>query len=178
MHQLLPYFIAEGEKWVAEQRTLHRPGGALLSSAMRSMFEPFFDKEVLDGVRFKVVSQISNPGFYASLRAMERPIPLDFGNMLGITFVDTVLLSQRFGGNWPRSLYFHELVHVVQYRVLGVAEFMKRYVRGWAEHECQYEAIPLEMDAYDLQALFEANPSQVFSVQQEVARRISRRATS
>jgi len=178
MHQLLPYFIAEGEKWVGEQRALHRPGAALLTSPMRVTFEPFFDKEVLDEVRFKAVSQISNPGFYANLHAAGRSIPLDFGNMYGITFIDTVLLSQRFGGNWPRSLYFHELVHVVQYRVLGVTEFVKRYVRGWAQHGFQYEAIPLEKDAHDLQALFETNPSQVFSVHQEVARRISRRATS
>jgi hypothetical protein len=58
-------------------------------------------------------------------------------------------------------------VHVVQYRILGVAAFVRRYVLGWANNGRRYEAIPLERDAYELQARFESNPGRPFSVERE-----------
>jgi hypothetical protein len=125
-----------------------------------------------------VVEQIPNPGFHKDLPAMGLQIPMDLGQMQGITFIDTVLLSKRFQSSWVPSLYFHELVHVVQYSVLGSTKFMQRYIRGWAENGYQYGSIPLEKDAYELQARFEAQPSQPFSVQEVVAQRLLDRATS
>ena len=101
-------------------------------------------------------------------------MPLDFTVMHGITFEDTILLSERYLVERELSpgLQFHELVHVAQYRQLGVAEFVTRYVRGWAENDYDYYAILLEQDAYELQGRYERNPKQPFSVQEEVARRL------
>jgi hypothetical protein len=176
--QMLDYFIVEGEKWILEQRGLHRPTANPLPSDQRSRLEAFFDKNVLDSARFAPVDQIPNPGFYQNLPAMGLQIPMDLGQMQGITFIDTVLLSKRFQSSWVPSLYFHELVHVVQYSVLGSWEFMQRYIRGWAENGYQYGSIPLEKDAYELQSQYETNPLQPFSVQQVVAQRLADRATS
>ena len=62
------------------------------------------------------------------------PPPLDFTTMEGITFVDTILVSDRkHPPDQPLApLLFHELVHVVQYAMLGLPVFISRYVRGWA----------------------------------------------
>ena len=53
-----------------------------------------------------------------------------------------------------------------------IADFVTRYIRGWAENGYDYHAIPLERDAYRLQERYERNPEQSFSVSEEVARRL------
>ena len=95
-------------------------------------------------------------------------------SMAGITFIDTILLSVSHleGGKPSLGLLFHELVHVIQYRLLGVETFIDLYVRGWAENGMDYYAIPLERDAYELQNRYETDPTRPFSVASEVARRL------
>ena len=60
-------------------------------------------------------------------------------------------------------MMFHELVHVVQYEKLGLEEFATKYVRGFLGGG-SYEAIPLEMNAYELEARFVAAPANSFLV--------------
>ncbi len=172
--QLLDFLIQKGQAWVIEQREIHRPGAARLDQTTRLSLNPFFRSEILDSARFAVVPLIENPGFYSELEAMGQSVPLDFTVMHGITFQDTILLSEYHTQSYgmPRGLVFHELVHVVQYRCLGVAVFVRRYLSGWAENGYEYVAIPLERDAYELQKRFEINPTQPFSVEEEVLRRL------
>jgi hypothetical protein len=77
--------------------------------------------------------------------------------MAGITFADVVLISTRHQvpGESVSSLVFHELIHVAQYAVLGIDEFIRRYVVGWASAGFDYYQIPLEQDAYFLQRQFD-----------------------
>ena len=88
----------------------------------------------------------------------------DFGIMAAITFGNVVVSHQPF----THGLLFHELVHVEQYRQLGIQQFSSLYVRGFLTGG-GYDGIPLEKNAYMLGARFEANPRQQFSVSDEVA---------
>ena len=83
-------------------------------------------------------------------------MPMDFQTTAGITFIDCILIQERYFRieNWF-PLLFHELVHVVQYDVLGTSRFATQYVTGWAEAGFVYEKIPLEVQAYALQHRFE-----------------------
>jgi len=63
--------------------------------------------------------------------------------------VDTVVSHEPFNDR----LLFHELVHVVQYEKLGLEGFAAKYVRGFLNGG-SYEGIPLEMNAYELDARF------------------------
>ena len=87
----------------------------------------------------------------------------DFAHKAAIPCVDAVVSHQPF----TDRLLFHELVHVVQYEKLGVAEFAAKYVRGFLSGG-SYEAIPLEMNACELDARFAAAPTIAFSVASEV----------
>jgi hypothetical protein len=109
--------------------------------------------------------RVSNPPFYGELMRMgfEADFLPDFANMAAITFVDTVVSHEPFS----ERLLFHELVHVIQYEKLGLAEFAAKYVRGFLTGG-SYEAIPLEMNAHELDARFAAEPAKVFSVAAEV----------
>jgi hypothetical protein len=92
--------------------------------------------------------------------------------LIGITYLDTIVVPGRPGDPVPLSTLFHELVHVEQARQLGPRAFVERYVRGWWENGRRYGAIPLERDAYALERRFRAERGTPFDVAAEVARRL------
>jgi hypothetical protein len=88
----------------------------------------------------------------------------DFRLMAAITFGNVVVSHQQF----TDGLLFHELVHVEQYRQLGIPQFSGLYVRGFLSGG-GYDGIPLEINAYALGTRFETSPRQQFSVSDEVS---------
>ncbi len=133
---------------------------------------PFFPEPALDSTRLVALSgqRVNNPPFYGKLIKMGfEPASLpDFAHMAAITYVDTVVSHEPV----TERLLLHELDHVVQYDKLGLAEFAARYVWGFLNGG-SYEAIPLEMNAYQLDARFGAVPEGPFSVEAEVQSWIS-----
>src|SRR2546427_6609184 len=117
LHDLLQLFLREGPRWVREQQSAHRSLGRSLSADEKARLSPFFGQPVVEKARITTVPVIPNPDFYAQLQALGIPIPLDFSQTSGITFDDTILLSESHPV--PQSeqlrLLFHELVHVVQF---------------------------------------------------------------
>jgi hypothetical protein len=81
-------------------------------------------------------------------------------DMAGITYLDTYFV--RADHIHDESLHFHELVHVIQWRLLGPEEFLERYADGLERFG--YRNSPLEVMAYDLQGRFERD-QQPFSVE-------------
>jgi hypothetical protein len=168
--QLVTYLVANGQRWVADQRAHHRPLGRGLNNEELAALAEYFDANTLQSIVIREVSLISNPGFYAELAAKGIPIPLDFAQMDGITFVDTVVIARQNvnanNSSW-HSLLFHEAIHVCQYRRFGLPAFIKQYVEGWAQNGFVYRAIPFEAQAYELQAAYET-AAQPFSAEQAV----------
>ena len=109
--------------------------------------------------------RLTNPDFYPMLRELGFINLPEQSTMAAITFCDVVVSHESFS----ESLLFHELVHVEQYRQLGVPGFAELYVRGFLEGG-GYEAIPLEVNAYSLEDRFWQAPRKAFSVRQEVAK--------
>ena len=172
---LIAFLIANGRKWISDQRELHNPHSAPLSQKEIGIFQRFFCEETIKRVRVRHVPRIENPLFYADLARAGVPIPFDFRKMAGITFDDTILTSDLYVHAQPRiSLLFHEMVHVVQYGLLGVSEFTKQYVQGWVQNRFVYAEIPLECDAYKLQQCFERTPQFAFSVEEIVETRLGK----
>jgi hypothetical protein len=103
--------------------------------------------------------------FYPMLRSLGFNNLPDQSTMGAITFCDVVVSHEPFSN----GLLFHELVHVEQYRQLGIPRFSELYVRGFLNGG-SYEAIPLEVNAYTLGRRFESDPRRMFSVEDEVGR--------
>jgi len=165
----LAYLIAEGSSWILSQREILRPTSATLSVEYRDQYGEYFRPETLDAVRHRLVDLIENPGFYDELIERGLDIPLDFSKMDGIAFVDTISISrQNLQEVDLTRLLFHECVHVAQYEYLGVAEFVSQYIHGWANYGFDYFAIPLEMQAYELERRF--SRGEIFSVEDAVAK--------
>lgn len=167
-----PLVARLGRSWVADQRERHRPRARPLEPDRRAGLEPFFAAWVLDAVRVRMVERIDPPPLVGMLKSLGIPLPLEIERIAGIAFVDTVVLLDSVAGSRRVPLLFHEMVHVVQYHLLGLGGFMDRYVRGWLESGRTYRSIPLERDAYALTARFTGAPDEPFDVVAEVERRL------
>lgn len=161
LEQMVQFMTTHGIAWASRQRDAHRPRGRAMTSGEREVLSRFFSKETLDEARVVFVPQIDNPDFFVVFTNAGLPIPHDFRLMSGITYIDTILISElrdRGDDEWLRLL-FHELVHVVQYKALGLEGFMAAYVQGWAMNGFEYEQIPLERQAYRLQSHIQVAPT-------------------
>jgi len=168
LNAFLAYLVTEGSSWILSQREILRPTSTTLSVDYRDRYVAYFRPKTLDAVRHQLVDIIENPGFYDELSERGLDIPLDFSRMDGIAFVDTISISRQNLRELDLTrLLFHECVHVAQYRYLGVAEFVSQYVDGWANGGFNYFAIPLEIQAYELEQRF--SRGEIFSVEDAVA---------
>jgi len=68
------------------------------------------------------------------------------------------------------ALHFHELIHVIQWRLLGPEGFLRAYANGLDEFG--YENSPLEKMAYDAEASFKRS-SAIFDAEKFVVERLS-----
>ena len=137
-----------------------------LPEELRLHVNPFFRAGVLNSTRVVVLQKerVSNPDFYPMLQGLGFTNLPDFGGMAAITFHDVIVSHEPL----TPSLLFHELVHVEQYRQLGVDRFAELYVKGFLEGG-SYEAIPLEINAYGLEGIFQRTSHRPFSVEEKVA---------
>ena len=129
----------------------------------------FSPDDVLNTVRI-TRGRAKEPSFYTRLRAMGIRNAPSFSDMAGVTFQDVVLHVDAL----TEKLLFHELIHVVQYKHLGLRGFAELYVRGFLNGG-SYEEIPLEKQAYALEAKFSASPEDPFSAEADVVARIRSR---
>jgi hypothetical protein len=150
--------------YISEQRAFFQSKASPIPVDDKAALQPFFPADLLEQVKV-VRARVGDPPFYAQLHSLGiRNMPA-FSDLAGITFVDIVVHAAPL----TPALLFHELVHVVQYRYLGVAGFADFYVRGFLSGG-SYEEIPLEKQAYELEARFAGN-SATFSVDEDVQRR-------
>jgi hypothetical protein len=166
---LAAFVLAPPVAWyIRAQRDRLLSGSRELQPRTAREFEPYFAAATLKDVRVAVAESLNLPRFpYARLSSrlgMDMPDP---ELVAAITF-DNVIAIRR--GASSSHLLFHELVHVVQYRLLGVSEFARLYVRGFIASG-SYENIPLERCASGLEERF-ARRGAPFSVEDEVRSRM------
>ncbi len=152
-------------RYIAKQRERYAPRAVALSEEERAAVDEFFSQQLLDNARVLGLEEerVANPDFYPMLRGLGFNNLPDQSAMAAITFSNTVVahvpLSDR--------LLFHELVHVEQYRQLGITRFAELYARGFLAGG-SYDTIPLEVNAYTLDRRFQEQPDERFSVEDEV----------
>jgi hypothetical protein len=87
----------------------------------------------------------------------------------GITYLDTCFLKPHQSKN--EAIHFHELIHVIQWRVLGAERFLRSYADGLERFG--YRDSPLEVMAYDAEARFVASTAG-FDAEELVAENLAR----
>jgi hypothetical protein len=134
--------------WIDQTLQAHANAATLVSNSGYARLRDYYPDSLLARARVVVVTRIPFPPVsqlgIPEFRAMETM------SLAGITYKDTFFVS---AGLQSESLYFHELVHVVQWQRLGVDNFLLAYAIGLLQHG--YIDSPLEQMAYQLQADFE-----------------------
>lgn len=109
----------------------------------------YYSKDILESA--KVV--ITNKPPQIPLSSMGLTQFKDFENLdiAGVTYLDTFFVRSEYAH--IEAIHFHELVHVVQWKYLGIDKFLLMYGLGLMKYG--YKNSPLEVLAHKLQADFE-----------------------
>lgn len=149
--------------FIKSQREAYVNNAAPLPADQHELFKPFFDEAILKNTLFfhKQDGPVETPDFLRELNG--KGIDFSFDRMTAITFVDVVVSV----GELDARVQFHELVHAVQYRKLGLKQFANKYFQGLLRSG-KYEKIPLEVNARLLDEAYAKDPSAAFSVDADV----------
>lgn len=143
-----------GVIWVVTTSCRLRLGARRLTADERHAYAQRLDPRTLDRARVRRVARFPGRLFDRLLPMLARGARLDFAGSRGLTLGSLILIHREIDFHAPfgRSLLFHELVHVDQFRRLGVRGFVREYVRSLIEDGLEYRKISLEIEAYDKQA--------------------------
>jgi hypothetical protein len=108
----------------------------------------YFSRDVLDSAR--VVTVTTKLPLPPIEDLGSEFIELSHMALSAVTFDDLVFVHHALR---TERVHFHELVHIVQWRALGVDRFLLTYGAGVMQHG--YAHSPLEAIAYDLQSEFD-----------------------
>jgi len=151
LHTTLPTV----RKWIDDLLEAYKDQATPIISLGFSRLQEVFPSRLLEKAKVVVVTgklpfpQVSLMGL-PELSQMEN-MPMD-----GITYKDTFFINEAYRG--AESLHFHELIHDVQWKRLGVDNFLLAYGVGLIQFG--YQNSPLEQMAYCLQEAFDrGNPA-------------------
>ncbi len=157
--------VAGVKKYLHTEREVYLRHSEPLTPDVLQMIEGFFSADLLARLRTITLTgaRVPPPPFYLKAKEMSGGKFPDFVHMDAITYIDVIVFHDRI---LPRAL-FHGAVHSAQIAVLGFDKYVDLYVRGFAKH-LSWLAIPMEAQAYQLDARYSENPTELFSVENEI----------
>ncbi len=151
--------------WIRNTLTASAPIAQTVASRGFSRLPLYFAEKTLASAKVVLVDPLPIPPL--SSMGLTRFADFERGNFDGITYLDTFFLKPSQSNN--ERMHFHELVHVIQWRLLGPDRFLLLYANGL---ECfGYRQSPLEAMAYDFETAF-ANSTAIFDVEKMVAEKL------
>ena len=152
-------------RYVEAQRDRLSLTATPLSQLSKLRLRQHFSDADLERVRVALADPlpIPDPPFYPLFRRLRLDIP-EPSLVEAITF-DHVIAARE---SMRLPLLFHEMVHVVQYRLLGVKAFARLYVKGFFAAG-GYHAIPLERCALEMEQRY-LTAKEPFDVEGEITK--------
>jgi hypothetical protein len=141
--------IPRVESWIRELHATHGGEAQRVSSLGYAALARAWPAELLEEAR--VVAVDKNPFPPVSEYGIPEFEPMARGSWAGITFGHMYFVDKAEA---DEATHFHELCHVVQWKVLGVRNFLLTYALGILSKG--YARSPFEAIAYELQEEFEA----------------------
>jgi hypothetical protein len=154
--------------WIQKTLGVYENEAQPVASMHFARLPQYFDQSLLETVKFIAIERLPMPPLTAM--GLNRFAAFEQGNFDGITYLDRYFIKRTVVTE--EALHFHELIHVIQWRLLGPEDFLVAYANGLDEFG--YENSPLEKIAYDAETLFKQS-SQVFDAEKFVAERLSHR---
>jgi hypothetical protein len=134
--------------WIKSILTEHTASAHSVASLGFKRLPRYFQSDVLASAKVVYVPKVPAP----PLSALGLIQFADFENMNadGTTYLDTFFSRNEMRGN--EAHHFHELVHVIQWQLLGPKSFVAAYADGL--ERIGYRSCPLEVMAYTLESVF------------------------
>jgi hypothetical protein len=152
-------------RWIRQTIVDHEHSARTVGSRGFKRLRLYFSQELLDTTKVIGISRVPVPPLPSM--GLQRFRNFERGDWDGITYLDTIFLKRTKAAD--EQLYFHELIHVVQWRLLGPERFLKLYADGLEKFG--YRDSPLERMAYAAQAEF-SRSKQPFDAQAMVLREL------
>jgi hypothetical protein len=134
--------------WIRSTLTVHSGAARTVASCGFPRLPFYFSAESLALAKVVLVDRLPLPPL--SSWGLTQFADFERSDPEGITYLDTYFLKLHQSKN--EAIHFHELIHVLQWRILGARNFLRAYADGLERHG--YRQSPLEVTAYDAEAQF------------------------
>jgi hypothetical protein len=155
-------------KWIDTLVEEHRPAARPLSSYGFPRLAHYFDAQTLQRAAVVEVDVIPKPPLTAL--GLHQFSDFEQLNGAGLTYGDIYFVARARADD--ESLHFHELVHTIQWHILGIDRLILCYARGHLAGG-GYENNPLEEIAHTLEGIFTKEP-RLFRVEPIVGQHLER----
>src|SRR5262245_17928135 len=151
--------------WLRQTIADHEKSAKPVASRGFKRLPQYFAGELLTTTKVVVVNRLPIPPL--SSMGLQRFREFERGDYDGITYLDTIFLKGTHISD--EELYFHELIHVIQWRLVGPEQFLRLYADGLERFG--YQDTPLEKMAYRAQNEF-SRSQRTFDAQSLVVREL------
>jgi hypothetical protein len=134
--------------WIQQTLVTHKALARSVTSKNFKRLPLYFSRTQLELAKFVVIECVPVPPL--SSIGLSRFSEFERGDYDGVTYLDTYFLKKARADD--ESLHFHEMIHIVQWRLLGAEVFVAMYAGGL--EKLGYRSSPLEKMAYDAQESF------------------------
>ena len=159
--EIYPYLI----DWIQKLLASHAAQARSVASVGFARLPLYFSQALLVSSKFVPVARLPMPPL--SALGLTQFAEFEKAEFEGITYLDTFFLKQPSANN--ERQHFHELIHIVQWRILGPERFLAAYADGLESFG--YHHSPLEVMAYAAEESF-CKQAQVFDAEQLVAEQL------
>jgi hypothetical protein len=153
------------QAWIQRTLASFEKDAQPIASMRFARLPQYFDHALLGTAKFIPIDRVPTPPL--SAMGLGRFAAFEQGEFHGITYLDRYFIKRTV--LTEEALHFHELIHVIQWRLLGPERFLVAYANGLDEFG--YENSPLEKMAYDAEASFRRS-SPVFNAEKFVAEQL------
>jgi hypothetical protein len=153
------------QAWIQKTLAAYEKDAQPIASMRFARLPLYFDHTLLEAVKFIPIDRVPMPPL--SAMGLGRFAAFEQGDFHGITYLDRYFIKRTVVTE--EALHFHELIHVIQWRLLGPEGFLTAYANGLDEFG--YENSPLEKMAYDAEASFKRS-SPIFDAEKFVAEQL------
>ena len=102
-------------RWIRQTLADHAQSAQPVASRGFKRLPLYFSQELLDATKFVVVPRVPVPPL--SSMGLHRFSDFERGDWDGLTYLDTYFVKRT--KSTDEELHFHELIHVVQWRLMG-----------------------------------------------------------
>jgi hypothetical protein len=89
----------------------------------------YFDPSLLETAKFITIDRLPMPPL--SAMGLSRFAVFEQGDFSGVTYLDRYFIKRTVVTD--ESIHFHELIHLIQWRLLGPEDFLESYANGLDE---------------------------------------------